>query len=177
MRSPCLFESTCCSLRRTAAFPDKPPLQNTRSLQPNHKPEEDPSHVSRNCNPIRRCGKTGSLQQMPMLLSTKLASSAHFCMVASHGQHMQHKSASRSLPPPMSTSSSGSILARQVTHNEMLDRDSIPSMYTLLRQCRLRWLGYVHRMRGGHVPKYLLYRELATGYRNKGRPHLRYIYV
>ena len=34
----------------------------------------------------------------------------------------------------------------EVTNKEVLDRAGIPSMYTLLRQRRLRWLGHVHRM-------------------------------
>jgi len=34
----------------------------------------------------------------------------------------------------------------KVTNKEVLDRAGIPSMYTLLRQRRLRWLGHVHRM-------------------------------
>lgn len=62
----------------------------------------------------------------------------------------------------------------KVTNNEVLDRAGIPSMYTLLRQRRLRWLGHVRRMEDGRIPKDLLYGELATGQRDKGRPHLRY---
>ncbi len=34
----------------------------------------------------------------------------------------------------------------KVTNNEVLSKAGIPSMYTLLRQRRLRWLGHVHRM-------------------------------
>jgi len=47
-------------------------------------------------------------------------------------------------------------------------------MYTLLRQRRLRWLGHVHRMKDGRIPKDLLYGELAEGKRPTGRPLLRY---
>ena len=43
------------------------------------------------------------------------------------------------------------------------------SIFTLLRQWRLRWLCYVHR-----IPKDLLYRELVCGKRPTGRPLLRY---
>ena len=32
----------------------------------------------------------------------------------------------------------------KVLNNEVLERANIPSMFTLLRQCRLRWLGHVH---------------------------------
>ena len=54
-----------------------------------------------------------------------------------------------------------------------MSRAHLPSMYTLLRQRRLRWLGHVHRMEDGRIPKDILYGELATG-RSTGRPHLRF---
>jgi hypothetical protein len=62
----------------------------------------------------------------------------------------------------------------KATNNQVLDRARIPSMYTLLHQRRLRWLGHVRRMEDGRIPKDLLYGELATGYRDRGRPKLRY---
>ena len=60
------------------------------------------------------------------------------------------------------------------TNVEVLDIAGLPSMYTLLRQRRLRWLGHVHRMKDGRIPKDLLYGELVEGERPKGRPLLRY---
>ena len=48
------------------------------------------------------------------------------------------------------------------------------SMYTLLSQRRLRWLGHVHRMANGRIPKDMLYGELVTGTRTVSRPYLRY---
>ncbi|KAI8515730.1 hypothetical protein Bbelb_065430 [Branchiostoma belcheri] len=57
---------------------------------------------------------------------------------------------------------------------DVLTRASIPSMYTLLKQHRLRWLGHVCRMPDGRIPKDLLYCELASGTRARGRPHLRF---
>ena len=62
----------------------------------------------------------------------------------------------------------------KVPNTEVLSRAGLPSMFTLLRQRRLRWLGHVHRMPGGRIPKDLLYGELATGSRRTGRPQLRY---
>ena len=50
----------------------------------------------------------------------------------------------------------------------------MPRMVTLLHQCRLRWLGHVTRMKDGHIPKDLLYAELAEGKRATGHPHLRF---
>ena len=62
----------------------------------------------------------------------------------------------------------------KVTNADVLSRAGFPSMYTLLRQRRLRWLGHVRRMEEGRIPKDILYGELALGRRTTGRPHLRY---
>ena len=62
----------------------------------------------------------------------------------------------------------------KVPNTKVLSRAGLPSMFTLLRQRRLRWLGHVHRMLDGRIPKDLLYGELATGSRRTGRPQLRY---
>ena len=43
----------------------------------------------------------------------------------------------------------------------VLDRAGISSMYTLLKQRRLRWLRHVVRMADGRIPKDLLYGELV----------------
>ena len=47
-------------------------------------------------------------------------------------------------------------------------------MKDLLQQKRLRWLGHVCRMEDGRIPKDLLFSQLATGTRPRGRPQLRY---
>ena len=60
------------------------------------------------------------------------------------------------------------------TNVEVLEIAGLPSIYTLLRQRRLRWLGHVHRMGDGRIPKDLLYGELVEGERDRGRPLLRY---
>ena len=62
----------------------------------------------------------------------------------------------------------------KVTNADVLSRAGLPTMYTLLRQRRLRWLGHVRRMDDGLIPKYILYGEMALGRRTTGRPHLRY---
>ena len=62
----------------------------------------------------------------------------------------------------------------KVTNTEVLSRADLPSMFTLLRQRRLRWLGHVRRMDDGRIPKDILYGELAAGKRATGRPQLRY---
>ena len=62
----------------------------------------------------------------------------------------------------------------KVTNTDVLSRAGLPTMYTLLRQRRLRWLGHVRRMEDGRIPKDVLYGELASGQRSIGRPQLRY---
>ena len=62
----------------------------------------------------------------------------------------------------------------KVTNDDVLSRAGLPSMYTLLRQRRLRWLGHVRRMDDCRLPKYILYGELALGRRTTGHPRLRY---
>ena len=51
----------------------------------------------------------------------------------------------------------------KVTNGDVLYRVGLPSMYTLLRQRRLRWLGHVRRMEDGRISKDILYGELALG--------------
>ena len=65
----------------------------------------------------------------------------------------------------------------KVTNADVLSRAGLPSMYTLFRQCRLRWLGHVCRMDDCRIPKYILYGELALGRRKTGHSHLRYKFV
>ena len=45
----------------------------------------------------------------------------------------------------------------KVTNVEVLTRAGLTSIYTLLRQRRLRWLGHVSRMDDGRIPKDILY--------------------
>ena len=61
----------------------------------------------------------------------------------------------------------------RVSDTEVLSRANCPNMFTLLRQGRLRWLGHVYRMEDVRIPKDILYGELASGRRSKGRPQLR----
>ena len=62
----------------------------------------------------------------------------------------------------------------KLTNADVLSRAGLPTMYTLFRQRRLRWLGHVRRMEDTRTPKDILYGELALGRRTTGRPHLRY---
>ena len=62
----------------------------------------------------------------------------------------------------------------KVPNTEVLERAGLPSVFSLLSQRRLRWLGHVHRMDDGRIPKDILYGELAEGSRARGRPKLRF---
>ena len=62
----------------------------------------------------------------------------------------------------------------KVTNNILLERAGVPTIFTLLRQCRLRWLGHVRQMSDGRIPKDLLYGKLDHGLRPVGRPKLRF---
>ena len=57
-----------------------------------------------------------------------------------------------------------------VSNAEVLSRAGLPCMYTLHSQRRLRWLGHVHRMNDGRIPKDM---ALASGKSTTGRPRLR----
>ncbi|KAJ8047372.1 hypothetical protein HOLleu_06356 [Holothuria leucospilota] len=61
-----------------------------------------------------------------------------------------------------------------VTNNKVLTQARLPSIFSLLREQRLRWLGHAHRIPDYRIPKVLLYGELASGKRTLGWPHLRY---
>ena len=61
-----------------------------------------------------------------------------------------------------------------MTNKVVLEKAGIPSLYTLLKQRHMRWLGHVTWMKDGRIPKDLLYGELATGKRPTGRPQLRF---
>ena len=61
-----------------------------------------------------------------------------------------------------------------IANASVLSRAGMPSMFAILTQRRLRWLGHVCRMEDGRIPKDILYSELATGTRPTGRPALRF---
>ena len=62
----------------------------------------------------------------------------------------------------------------KVTNQIVLKKAGIPSLYTLLKQRRMRWLGHVTRMKDGCILMDLLYGEMATGKRPTGWPQLRF---
>ena len=58
----------------------------------------------------------------------------------------------------------------KVINKFVLEKAGISSLYSLLKQRRIRWLGHLTWMKDGRDSKDLLYGELAT----TGRPHLRF---
>lgn len=62
----------------------------------------------------------------------------------------------------------------RVTNRKVLESTGLSSLTGLIRLKRLRWLGHVHRMSDGRIPKDILYGELVEGSRPKGRPKLRF---
>ena len=62
----------------------------------------------------------------------------------------------------------------KITNAEVLRRTGSNTLFYILTQRRLRWLGHVRRMPCGRLPKDILYGELATGRRDLGRPKLRF---
>ena len=61
-----------------------------------------------------------------------------------------------------------------IPDTEVPARAGTLSMYALLTKRRLSWLGHVTDMHDGRLPKDILYGELATGSRPRGRHTLRY---
>ena len=60
-----------------------------------------------------------------------------------------------------------------VPNKQILEQAGIQSVFAILSQKRLRWLGHVRRMQDGRIPKDILCGELATGSRPAERPVLR----
>ncbi|KAJ8369418.1 hypothetical protein SKAU_G00094460 [Synaphobranchus kaupii] len=57
---------------------------------------------------------------------------------------------------------------RRILNTTVLSHAQMPSMYTLLKQRQLRWLGHVHRMEDGRIPKDVLYGELVSANKSAG---------
>ena len=62
----------------------------------------------------------------------------------------------------------------RIPYSDILDRARIRSMYSLLSQRRLRWLGHVRRMEDGRLPKDILYGQLTSDARPVGRSVLKF---
>ena len=61
-----------------------------------------------------------------------------------------------------------------VTNKVVLVKAGIPSLYTLLKQRRMRWLGHVTRMKDGRIPKDLYMANWRQGKNQQDDPQLRF---
>ena len=64
-----------------------------------------------------------------------------------------------------------------ITNEEVLSRAGSRSLFQTLKIRRMRLVGHLRRMPDGRLAKDILYTELCTGLRPRGRPMLRFKYV
>ena len=57
---------------------------------------------------------------------------------------------------------------KRISDTEILTRDSLPSIYTILRRSPLRWAGHVVCVKDLRLPKKLLYGEVSQGKCSQG---------
>ncbi|KAK2182110.1 hypothetical protein NP493_366g02039 [Ridgeia piscesae] len=62
----------------------------------------------------------------------------------------------------------------KVTNKDILERTGLPSMEDLLIRKNLRWTGHLMRMSTDRLSKQILYSQLFSGHRKRGRPRLRF---
>ena len=62
----------------------------------------------------------------------------------------------------------------EVTNKDILERRGLPSMEDLLIRKNLQWTGHLMRMSPDKLPKQILYSQLSSGHRKRGRPRLRF---
>ncbi|XP_048001809.1 uncharacterized protein LOC125238518 [Leguminivora glycinivorella] len=62
----------------------------------------------------------------------------------------------------------------KVTNERVLEIAQLPSLFALLKQRRLRWLGHVHRMQPSRLPRRVMLGAIADAKRSVGRPMLRH---
>ena len=62
----------------------------------------------------------------------------------------------------------------KVTNKEILERTGLPSMEDLLIKKNLGWTGHLMGMSPDRLPKQVLYSQLSSGHRKRGRPGLRF---
>ena len=62
----------------------------------------------------------------------------------------------------------------KVTNKDILKQTRLPSMEDPLIRKNLRWTGHLTRMSPDRLPKQVLYSQLSSGHRKRGRPRLRF---
>jgi len=80
----------------------------------------------------------------------------HFYTEVNDGQHMLLKRLNAFYMLSMRKMLGISWMSRW-SNTVMLSRYGLPTVFTMLRQRRLLWLGYVRRMKDGRIPKYIVH--------------------
>ena len=62
----------------------------------------------------------------------------------------------------------------KVTNKDILERTGLPSMEDLLIRKNLRWTEHLMRMSPDRLPEQILYYQLSSDHRKRGRPRLRF---
>ena len=62
----------------------------------------------------------------------------------------------------------------KMTNKDILERTGLPSIEDLLIRKILRWTGHLMRMSPDRLPKQIIYSQLSSGHRKRGRPRLRF---
>ena len=61
-----------------------------------------------------------------------------------------------------------------VTNKDILEGTGRPSKEDLLIRKNLRWTGHLMRMSPDRLPKQIIYSQLSSGHRMRGRPRFRF---
>ena len=62
----------------------------------------------------------------------------------------------------------------KVTNKDILERTGLPSIVDLLIRKNLLWAGHLMRMSPDRLSNQVLYSQLSSGHRKRGRPRLRF---
>ena len=62
----------------------------------------------------------------------------------------------------------------KVTNKSILEWTGLPSMEDHLIRKNFRWTGHLMRMSPDRIPKQILYSQLSSGHRKRGRPRVRF---
>ena len=122
----------------------------------------------------KRSGTTRTLRSKQSARYTEQLSSLPFCMAQRLGQctswrHKLNTYMMRHLQQILNVKWWDFI-----SNADILTRANLPSMYELLIQRNLRWVGHIHRMDDSRLPKQILYSQLKEGLPGIGRPRLRF---
>ena len=118
------------------------------------------------------CEKIRDYLWKPLWQCITLVFLVHFYTEANAGQHMAQQRRLNVFHIRSPWKLLGISWKSRISNTVGLSRCGLLTMFMMLRQLRLRWLGHVRRMKDGRIPKDILYGELIAGKRNLGRPQL-----